>query len=189
MALKRKNREATREISKAVLEMVSVAGFVTLAGLASNGYKADKLFIGLAGYGINRIRETIKRLKFQGVLEYDEEDENCPIVLSSKGMTRLTRHRIFSLFSEHEKWDHFWRMLLFDIPEHCCRRRRSFQMALKRAGLYRLQDSVYITPYDRKEQLILLAKLYGVAPHILIATTTSLGPFEKEARKFFFQKS
>ena len=59
--------------------------------------------------------------------------------------------------AKKRKWDRRWRVVIFDIPE----RRKSVRASLRRFmneyGFVRLQDSVWIYPYDC-EDLIALAK-------------------------------
>ena len=59
--------------------------------------------------------------------------------------------------AKKRRWDHRWRVVIFDIPE----RRKSVRVSLRRFmqeyGFVRLQDSVWIYPYDC-EDLIALAK-------------------------------
>jgi len=59
--------------------------------------------------------------------------------------------------AKKRKWDKRWRIVIFDIPE----RRKSVRTRLRRFmneyGFVRLQDSVWIYPYDC-EDLIALAK-------------------------------
>ncbi len=182
--MKKINREKTKEITKTILEILVVSGFATLVGMLSQGRTADKLFKCLIVYSDQRIRETIKRLKFQGMIEYDEEDEQSPIVLTAKGMKRAIRNRLFRSFRRQKRWDHFWRMVLFDVPEKTGKR-RAFQLVLKRSGLYRLQDSVYLSPFDIREDIDKYVRSHGIVSSVIVATTSSLGSHEKDARRYF----
>lgn len=184
--MKRKTKESTREITRTIFEILGVAGFVTLTSMLSNGRNADKLFRSLAGYSVMRIRQTVRRLKLQGMIEYDESDERSPIVLTDVGMKRAKQFEIFCLFSSPRRWDHLWRIVMFDIPERR-NKRRMFQYALKSAGFFRLQDSVYVTPYDMREEVLGFARVHGILSDLCIAVTPNLGPFETEARSHFFR--
>jgi len=184
--MRRKTKESTREITRTIFEILCVTGFVTLTGLLSNGRNADRLFRALAGYSVTRIRQTVRRLKLQGMIEYDPEDEQSPIVLTNNGMRRALKREFYRLFTKERRWDHFWRIIMFDIPERR-KKRRTFQYALKSAGFFRLQNSVYVTPYDMKDEILGFARMHRILPDVCIAVTPNLGPFETEARLHFIR--
>jgi DNA-binding transcriptional regulator PaaX len=184
--MKRKTKDRTREITQTVLRILAVAGFMTFVGLISNGRNADKLLKGLCSYSIVCIKQTIRRLKLQGMIEYDEEDESHPIILTEKGMRRALKHEFTHIFSSSRRWDHFWRIVMFDIPERKGKR-RAFQHGLKMSGFYRVQDSVYASPFDLKDELLKYARAHGISSDVLMITAPTLGPFERDARMHFFR--
>ena len=58
---------------------------------------------------------------------------------------------------KQKKWDGRWRVVLFDIPERRRGARNRLRVFMQEYGFVRLQDSVWIYPYDC-EDLIALAK-------------------------------
>jgi CRISPR-associated endonuclease Cas2 len=56
-----------------------------------------------------------------------------------------------------KRWDGHWRVVLFDIPERRRGVRNRLRLFMQEYGFVRLQDSVWIYPYDC-EDLIALAK-------------------------------
>ena len=66
-------------------------------------------------------------------------------------------YQAIAMPTKKRKWDRRWRVVIFDIPE----RRKSVRASLRRFmgeyGFVRLQDSVWIYPYDC-EDLIALSK-------------------------------
>lgn len=158
---------------------------VTLAGLLSQGRTAPRLCKAFAKYGYWRIQKMLRRLKIQGLIEYDAEDEYAPIYLTDKGFARKIKDDLRHI--QGKKWDHFWRLVMFDIPKRK-RTRDAFQKTLKRIGFFQLQKSVYVYPFDCHEQCTELMKPFQIRPHVVIATTPNLGHMEKQARAFYFQK-
>ena len=55
------------------------------------------------------------------------------------------------------KWDRRWRVVIFDIPERRKNIRDRLRLFMNEYGFVRIQDSVWIYPYDC-EDLIALAK-------------------------------
>lgn len=186
--MKRITKEKTITVTKAVFEILMITGVVTLAGVISSGRASAKIYPKLVKYGIYRVRRTLHRLKFQGMIEFDEKDEESPIILTAKGLRRAMKYEFLRIFALPKKWDHFWRLIMFDIPERSGKR-RAFQRALVSGGFYRIQDSVYVSPIDLKEKILEYAKVHGVASRVIITTTSSLGSCEKSAREHFFINS
>ena len=53
-------------------------------------------------------------------------------------------------------WDGKWRILIFDIPERRKRSREQIRTTLTQIGFQRLQDSVWVYPYDCEDLITLL---------------------------------
>ena len=54
------------------------------------------------------------------------------------------------------RWDGKWRMLIFDIPEKKKNVREHIRTTLVNLGFYRLQDSVWVYPYDCEDFITIL---------------------------------
>jgi DNA-binding transcriptional regulator PaaX len=54
------------------------------------------------------------------------------------------------------RWDSRWRILIFDIPEYRKGLRQQVRRSLVSVGFMRLQDSVWIYPYDCENFVVLL---------------------------------
>ena len=184
--MKRKTKEKAATITQAMLEILMIAGVITLASILSNGRASSKLFPKLGKYSVYRIRQALDRLKFQDMIEFDNDDEDAPIILTTKGLRRAMKYEFLRIFSRPIKWDHFWRLIMFDIPERTGKR-RAFQHALVSSGFYRIQNSVYVSPIDLKNQITEYAKLHCVSSRVIITTTSSLGASESSARNHFFR--
>ena len=61
-----------------------------------------------------------------------------------------------------KRWDHKWRLLIFDVPEKRRFMREKIRRVLKSFEFYRLQDSVWVYPYECEEVLDLLRTKYYV---------------------------
>ncbi|MDO8424207.1 MAG: hypothetical protein Q7S54_01180 [bacterium] len=66
-----------------------------------------------------------------------------------------------------KKWDGKWRMIIFDIPEKKRVIRRQISVIFKEAGFRRLQDSVWVYPYDCEDVIGLLKTDYGIGRDLL----------------------
>ena len=66
-----------------------------------------------------------------------------------------------------KKWDRKWRIIIFDIPERKKRIRDEIRKILTVAGFQRLQDSVWVYPYDCEDVIGLLKMDYGIGRDML----------------------
>lgn len=66
-----------------------------------------------------------------------------------------------------KRWDGRWRVVIFDIPERKRRIRTELRHILNEAGFHRLQDSVWVIPYECEELIGLLKTDLGIGPYLL----------------------
>jgi CRISPR-associated endonuclease Cas2 len=183
--MRRKTKEKVKTISSAFLELLGTGAFVTIVGLASQGRGMDRLSKYFVKYGKWRIRQLLRRLRLQELIVYDEQDENSPIFLTENGLARLAKERLRTV--RRRKWDHLWRLILFDIPERK-KARQNFQKFLRSIGCYQVQKSVYVHPHECKDEVLRQAAQYSVSSNVMVYTVPNLGPHEKSARIFFLHQ-
>jgi len=58
-------------------------------------------------------------------------------------------------------WDKKWRLILFDVSMDDHLKRNAFRYLIKRLGAIKLQQSVWIYPYDCAEEVAFLEKIFG----------------------------
>jgi len=72
--------------------------------------------------------------------------------LSSQGKEKWVREFPLRQLSQ-KPWDGFWTVVSFDIPEKLKGRRGSLRLKLQSLGMARLQESLYLTPFDFGQDL------------------------------------
>lgn len=65
------------------------------------------------------------------------------------------------------RWDGRWRIVMFDIPQRRTLLRKSLVLNLRSLGFIRLQDSVWVFPYDCEEFVTLLKRHYSLGTEVL----------------------
>ena len=65
-------------------------------------------------------------------------------------------------------WDGKWRLVVFDIPEDAKDKRFIFRRLLKRNNFYKLQASVYISPYALNREAVQYLEKSGLINYIRI---------------------
>jgi len=84
-----------------------------------------------------------------------------------------------------KKWDKKWRIIVFDISELKKLYRDAFRGKLKELGFYPLQKSVWICPFDCRDEIELLREFFGLKEKELrLIVAESIGN-DKWLRKIF----
>jgi DNA-binding transcriptional regulator PaaX len=160
---RRKSRR--KNLKKIILGMVAVAGLLSVAIVAPNVLQAFKKLGFLPG---RRDKEIVvrsrERLVQQGLLTY----EGRFLRLTKKG-ERVWRLLEIKDWGRRKKprWDGKWRVLIFDIPERRKVLRNKLTQTLRALGFIRLQDSVWLYPYDCEDLITLLKSDFRVGRDVL----------------------
>jgi len=88
--------------------------------------------------------------------------------LTKAGEELLNKWRVSNFqIKKPKKWDNKWRVIIFDIPEKKRRLRAEVRHILIETGFQRLQDSVWVYPYDCEEMIGLLKMDLGLGKYLL----------------------
>ncbi|MDP3963589.1 MAG: CRISPR-associated endonuclease Cas2 [bacterium] len=141
-----------------------------------------------AGYEHKKLRQALRRLERRGLVRRrrKRDDGNEYLLLAKAGEREFFRYyRRPLILKAPDKWDGFWRIIVFDITEDKKRIRDAVRRHLKRLGFYRLQKSVFVVPCPCDEEINFLRNFYEGESEICLVTAISLGSKEIEARKYF----
>jgi len=75
---------------------------------------------------------------------------------------------------KRRRWDGRWRVLIFDIPEERKLLREKVRHTLVSIGFERLQDSVWIYPYDCEDLIALIKVDFQIGREVLYLIVDSL---------------
>lgn len=115
-----------------------------------------------------RLRSLLKRLYQQKVVEISEEDGEGIVKLTDKGKHKLLKYKLEEIMIHKPKrWDGKWRLVIYDIKKQKRFLSEVFRNFLKKMEFWKLQKSVYLTPYPCKEQIEFLRSYYGLSAEIL----------------------
>lgn len=123
------------------------------------------LVLGKRSYPPWRTRQVIEKMKRQKYVSVSYHDDGKVMVKITKdGMMKSLSYQLDDMKPVVPKrWDKKWRVVIFDIPEKYKKVRDIFRMRIKQMGLYQLQESVYVYPYQIFDEIEFLRELYGVA--------------------------
>src|SRR3989344_201360 len=175
-------RNKRKNLQNIILQTISVIGVIGVGLVAPNVLSAMKK----AGWLPNiRQKESINisrnRLIKRGMLEL----QNGRLEITPKGRFFLLRNTFYkNKERKKEKWDGKWRVLIFDIPENLRFIRDQIRATLIVIGFMRLQDSVWIYPYNCENLVILLKANLEIGKDLLYMIVNTLED-DEEIKDYF----
>lgn len=165
-------RETKINIARIILGTVGAAGVLTIAMVAPNALRIMDIFYKDRKY--NRyhkryyIKNVVTKLRDQGLIEFRRKEDKTFIALTSKGEERLSKYKLKEVEIEKpKKWDGKWRVIIFDIQERKRGTRDALRLELENLGFLRLQNSVWIHPYDCEDVVVLLKSSFSLGKEVL----------------------
>ena len=170
------------KIEKALLNSLLVCGLVSMAVFAPN---ALKIFGKTWPIGQRKsyLRKSISRLKDKGLIMFEDRGGQKVLALTKKGKLYLNQATEGSLL-EPKKWDGKWRMVTFDIPETKKAVRNRVREMVLALGFKRLQNSVWVSPYDNEDFIILLKAELQIGKELLYVVADEI-EYDKPLKKEF----
>lgn len=133
-----------------------------------------------------RIKEAIRRLNRKRLIELTQKGDNLYIEITENGKKIIKNFDYDNIeLPSHKKWDKKWRMVIFDIPEKKNKERHSLSVKLKDLGFYPLQESVFIYPYDCRDEIDFICGFLDIDRYINYCVVDALDKKESDLRKFF----
>lgn len=130
----------------------------------------------LAGYRARRL----KLLQDSGIITTQGGD----VLLTKRGRLLLARAEVADLRIKQHRWDHIWRCVAYDIPNSLTGSRQAFHRQLIHLGFAQVQKSVLVCPYRSKEEVAIVARLYGLEKYILFMEANDLPTANRLKAKF-----
>lgn len=186
----------TKNIAKFVLLSLFITGGIAIA--LTSPYAGKGLWKCLK-YGLKRRKcEKAKELhdeqwknsfyylKREGLIETKYIGKQLYVSLTEEGKRIAKKCKFDDLkIKKPRKWDKKWRILIFDIPSKQKQKREALRGKIKELGLYQLQKSVWIHPYDFSEAVDEMKKFfYFKNDEIIMLTTQSIDGEEKFKMRF-----
>lgn len=127
---------------------------------------------------------TVHRLQRSGYIEKGVFEQEVCLKLTELGFKKLQEKRQKrkekSLLNEKikkEKWDGFWRVVIFDIPEENKRIRNVLRETLKVLEFKQLQKSVWVSKKNYTNELRGWVRDLNLFQHVLIFETKDMGNY------------
>ena len=109
--------------------------------------------------------QFIQNLQNRGYIQVKALKGTRGVILTLKGAERVLRAKLKSTKKKRRK-DNKWIMVIFDIPEKQRRTRELFRSALINLGYQKLQQSVWVCPYDVHKETEEAIRAYRSIPYV-----------------------
>ena len=112
-------------------------------------------------------KREIKKLEKTGYVALTKTPKGVVARLLEKSAKRLRRILIEDIVlpKQPHRWDGKWRLYFFDIPEKHRAARDYLRRKLKDLGMFNVQRSVFVYPYDCRQELDLISDYYQVSEY------------------------
>jgi hypothetical protein len=195
------NKNKYAEVSKMILKGLLLAGAIGVAATSPRfSGKVLPLIFKYAKYKYyqsqrkkknarkrtKKYNDAFSHLIRKGYVQAANRNGQIYISLTKEGKKKAKKWQIDDLSIEKpDKWDGKWRILIFDIADDQRVKREALRGKIKQLGLFQLQKSVWIYPFEFSKEIALLRDFFGLTNkemQIILATKVEN---DKEAKTHF----
>ncbi|MCX6752700.1 MAG: CRISPR-associated endonuclease Cas2 [Candidatus Nomurabacteria bacterium] len=178
--LEKESRKRSRKanLQKTILSAIFIAGGLSIALMATkmtkifNKIEPDFMKSKYRKYSFNR---SLERLKKNDLIFWEKINGKNLVRLTSKGEAKLRQLEINDFkIKKPRRWDQKWRLLAFDIKEERRGLRNKIRHTLRQIGFIRLQDSVWVYPYDCEDLVMLLKADFKIGKDLIYIIADSI---------------
>lgn len=116
-------------------------------------------------------KKKLARLETEGLIVNLGGDK---FQLSKEGKRLLTTCLNEEISIKRPLWDGVWHLVAYDIPNDFSRNRDALRKKLREWGFTQIQKSLWAIPYDCKEEIAVICKLYEISPWVVYLNTDRL---------------
>lgn len=158
-------------IEHVVLHTIGVAGVLSIMILTPNAMRILKMFDGGKHRSTNPrylFGTAFERLLGKRLITIEQTGKGKFVRLTDAGKEELALMVARSPDKRKPKrWDGRWRIVTYDIREERKGLRIKLAQTLHTFGFYRLQNSLWVYPYDTEALLIMLKSHYKLGSEVL----------------------
>ena len=180
-----RKRKKKRDIQNAVLATVAITGLLAFAAVAPNALRLLN-YLPNEKYNLKyRTKWVTGRLVAKGLVTWVERDGKKYLRITPAGRKVFAFEQAkVALKNQKKKWDGRWRMVIFDVPERRRRTRLRLCAVMRDIGFVRLQDSVWVYPYDCEDFIALLKTELKIGKDVLYTIVDTI-EHDKDLRQQF----
>ena len=155
------------ELAKNILNNLAIGG-VLAAGLAFPNIVQLLDFFGATEFGERRkIMRALEKMKKRKLVRIYDKDGLDVVEITESGKKKVLSYNLENIkINRPKKWDGYWRVIIFDIPEKNKKARRALSFKLNDMEFFPLQKSVFVCPFECDKEIDFVAEFFGVRKYI-----------------------
>lgn len=159
-----------KEITKTIFKSLLIGGAIIISANDPHFFMRvlPKIIKNLS-YKINSAKkkkefyDTFYRLKKRDMIKFEYRGKQIHVSLTKEGKKEAGKYQIDDLkIQKPERWDKKWRILIFDIKTKDNVKREYLRGKIKELGLFQLQKSVWVYPYDFQKEANVLRNFFNL---------------------------
>ncbi len=173
-------------VTEIVLATIAGAGLIGIAAIAPGALGVVRAFRPLhRRYRTpTYVNSVVEKLRRDGLVSVRIERGEPLARLTEKGKQKLAHYRLGKVQPKDQKWDGKWRIVIFDIHEWKRGTRDRVRSMIARFGFQRLQQSVWVYPYECEELVQLLKSDVRIGEELLYVIAERIENEDWLKRKF-----
>jgi CRISPR/Cas system-associated endoribonuclease Cas2 len=125
-------------------------------------------------------------LKEKGFIRIENRGGQIYISLTKEGRAKADKYQIDDLeIKKPDKWDGKWRIMIFDIQDKHKIKRETLRGKIKELGMFQLQKSVWVHPYDFSKEIKILRDFFGLTKDEMKIIIASVVEDDRKLKEFF----
>lgn len=156
------------ELAKQILKGLVLGGFIVACFALPGFAQMAVLFQSKGARDNHRIKQAIRGLQKRRLVNVYEKDGKEVVEITELGKKRVLEYDLDDMkLRVPKKWDGFWRIVSFDIPELKKRGRDALSHKVKELGMYPIQKSMFVSPYPCKDEIDFIGEFFNVRKYII----------------------
>ena len=171
-----------RDAKKKILLLLLTGVSLSLSKSPRGYFKIIKgLPEGLKEIKRKRLRGLVREFYNDRLVSYKENEEGLTeIILTKDGEKIALKFRLDDIkIKKPKKWDKQWRIVIFDIPNKFKKAREAIRKKLKELGFIKLQESVFVFPYECENEINFIVEVFQIRPFIRFIRANSISNEEQ----------
>ena len=170
-----------KRLSKRQKEVLKTIGYVGILGAAIFAPNILKIL---------KFSKANQRYQYKKIVQklYNEKiiylsGERIQLTKKGLGLLKMIQTKEISI-KPKKKWNGIWHLVCYDIPENLKKERDCFRRKLIESGFCKIQLSLWVYPYDCKEEIAIISQNLRISPFVAYLNTKYL-PRQKFLIRFF----
>ncbi len=173
------------EVAKAILYTIAGIGLIVVAISAPNVIGVFGRYYRTKRFSKRQIYNSLWKLKQNSLVSIKEQKGKTIVELTKNGKHKVLKYKLDDLIiQKSKKWDHKWRLVIFDVPEKFRISRIYFAAKLKSLGFLALQKSVWVYPYACENEIDFLKEIFEIREYVRLVTAVSVEYQEDLVKEF-----